>query len=79
MLHSFDNLSDLGVYGLSWPDVVIPGYGVLISSGSYSFNDLLANDVFGRMRSLMLTINNAVIWLAVVNLAWRKLESFVRR
>lgn len=79
VLHSFDNISDLGSYGFSWPDVSVPGYGVLISAGGYSFDDLLANDVFSRMRSLMLTVNNAVIWLAVVNLAWHKLESFMRR
>ena len=79
VLHSFDNISDLGSYGFSWPDVSIPGFGVLIPAGGYSFDDLLANDVFNRMRSLMLTINNAVIWLAVVNLARKKLDGFMRR
>ena len=79
VLHSFDNISDLGSYGFSWPDVSIPGFGVLIPAGGYSFDALLANDVFSRMRSLMLTINNAVIWLAVVNLARKKLDGFMRR
>ena len=79
VLHSFDNISDLGSYGFSWPDVSIPGFGVLIPAGGYSFDDLLANEVFSRMRSLMLTIDNAVIWLAVVNLARKKLDGFMRR